>query len=108
MTNPLATLPKKKKRFSDDLIYQTILETCQAAGPEGAVRPEDVARQLYPGQWQTLLKRIRLYAHQLAQRGDILILRKGELTDPADEVKGLIKLRISPTYTPPRDVMPKK
>lgn len=101
MTQPPTTPPQKKKRFSDELIFQTILENCLAAGPAGAVRPEDIARQLYPEQWQTLLKRVRLFAQQLARRGDILILRKGEVTDPAKDLKGLIKLRISPTYTPP-------
>lgn len=101
MTHSPTIPPKKKRRFSDDLIFQTILDNCLAAGPTGAVRPEDIARQLYPEQWQTLLKRVRLFAQQLARRGDILILRKGEIIDPAEEIKGLIRFRISPTYTPP-------
>lgn len=86
---------ERKRKFSDELVYQTIVEMCAAAGPDGSVRPEEVARALYPEKWQTLLKRVRLFAGKLAERGDIVILRKGQVLDPAeDDVKGIIRLRI--------------
>ncbi len=91
--------PKKKKTISDDLIYETILARCYTAGPDGAVKPEAIAQELYPEEWQSLLKRIRLFAKKLAQRGDIVILRKGQPADPED-FRGLYKLRISPDYEP--------
>ena len=94
--------PKKKRRISDELIHEIIIQHCLAAGPEGKVKPEDIAREIYPEEWQSLLKRIRLFAKQQALAGQIYILRKGQPADPED-FKGLITLRIAPTYTPPEE-----
>jgi hypothetical protein len=93
---------KKKRRISDELIHETIVAHCLAAGPEGKVKPEDIAREIYPEEWQSLLKRVRLFAKQQALAGQILILRKGQPANPED-FKGLITLRIAPTYTPPEE-----
>lgn len=87
-------IPKKPRRVSDDEVRETILSFCRAAGPDGNVRPEDVARHILPDHWQTLLKRIRLTSKQLAVAGQIVILRKGQPADP-DDVKGLIRLQIT-------------
>lgn len=67
------------------------------AGLEGNVRPEDVARELYPEEWQTLLKRVRLMAKQQAIAGNLVILRKGKVADPND-FKGLIRLQVTAQY----------
>jgi hypothetical protein len=91
--------PKKKKSIDDALIYETILATCYAAGPDGNVKPEAIAQELYPEEWQSLLKRIRIFAKKLAQRGDIIIIRKGKPADPED-FRGIYKLRISADYEP--------
>lgn len=88
---------KKKRRISDEAVRETILQMCAAAGPDDSVRPEDVAMELYPEDWQSLLKRVRLLAKQLAQAGEIEILRKGEPVDP-EEFKGLIRLRITEAF----------
>ncbi len=88
---------KKKRKISDEAIIETILQMCAAAGPEGKVKPEDVAVELYPEDWQSLVKRIRLTARQLAEAGHIDILRKGEPADPHD-FKGVYRLRIKPTF----------
>ena len=87
----------KKWRISDETIYITILQMCAAAGLDGNVRPEDVAMEIYREEWQSILKRVRLFAKQLAQSGDIVILRKGKVADP-DDVKGMIRLQISETF----------
>ncbi len=89
--------PKKKRRIADTLVKETILAQCAAAGPDGYTTPDAVARELYPEKWQTLLPRIRLFAHQMAQAGQIVILRKGQIADPTEEVKGLIRLALPPT-----------
>ena len=87
----------RKRRFSDEVVRETILQMCAAAGREGSIRPEDVAMELYPEDWQSLLKRVRLFAKQLAQTGEIEILRKGEPVDPED-FKGIIRLRITESF----------
>jgi hypothetical protein len=91
----MATDPERKpRRVSDDEVYETILALCRAEGLAGRVRPEDVAMAILPNHWQTLTGRIRLASRQLAQGGQIEILRKGEPADP-DEFKGVYRLRIT-------------
>jgi hypothetical protein len=83
---------KKKKRISDELVRETILGMCENAGILSSVRPEAIAKELYPEEWQTMLKRVRLMAKQLAIAGKINILRKGKVADP-EEAKGIISLQ---------------
>ncbi len=85
---------KKPRRVSDGEVRETILALARAAGPEGRVRPEDVAIAILPNHWQTLTGRIRLAARQLAHEGLIVILRKGQAADP-DDFKGVYRLRIT-------------
>jgi hypothetical protein len=67
---------------------------CREQGVAGSVKPEAVAQAIYPEKWQTMLKRVRLMAKQMAEAGDLLILRKGQAVDP-EEAKGLIRLQIT-------------
>lgn len=90
-------MAKKKKKISDELVVETIIQMCTAQGRDGKVRPEDVAMELYPEEWQSILKRIRLTARQLTEAGHLEILRKGEPVDPND-FKGVYRLRISESF----------
>jgi hypothetical protein len=91
------TKSSRKRKISDEAIVETILQMCAAAGTEDQVRPEDVAIELYPENWQSLTKRIRLTARQLTEAGHIEILRKGQPADPND-FKGVYRLRIHETF----------
>ncbi len=86
----------KKRKISDEAVVETILQLC-AADEESVVRPEDVAMELYPEDWQSLTKRIRLTARQLAEAGHIIIVRKGQPVDPND-FKGVYRLQINPSF----------
>lgn len=88
---------KKKRRISDELVKETLFQFCVDAGLESSVKPELIARAIYPEEWQSLLKRVRLMAKQQAIAGNLVILRKGQPADPND-FKGLIKLRVTPAY----------
>ena len=88
---------KRKHRISDEAVVETIIQLCAAAGRDDSIRPEDVALELRPDDWQPLLKRVRLLAKQLAQVDHIVILRKGKPVDP-DDFKGLIRLRIGDSF----------
>lgn len=83
----------KRRRISDAAVHEAIMEHVAEAGPGGSVRPEDIARALWPEAWQTLLKRIRLMIVQLARVGKVEILRKGEVADP-DDFRGVYKVRV--------------
>lgn len=92
-------MPKPRKvRMSDDEIYAMILAMCAAAGEDETVRPEDVAMTLHAVEWQALLKRVRLFAKQLAADGLIVILRKGKPVVDLGDAKGIIKLQIAPAF----------
>ena len=87
---------RKTLRVSDEAVREMILAMCHAAYPDIRVRPEDIAMELNPMDWQTLLKRIRLIAKQLMEMGEIDILRKGKpISDPVD-AKGVIRYRLRP------------
>lgn len=88
---------KRKKKISDARVAEVLFGQLVTAGLEGNVRPEDVARELYPEEWQTLLKRVRLMAKQQAIAGNLVILRKGKVADPHD-FKGLIRLQVTEQY----------
>ena len=90
--------PKKKKTISDGLIYETILVRCYTAGPDGAVRKPS-HRSSIPKSGKVCSSVSASSPKKLAQRGDIVILRKGQPADPED-FRGLYKLRISPDYEP--------
>ena len=81
---------KKRRKFPDELIYDTIMEHVQA-GAEKGVRPEDIAMSLYKEEWQSLLKRIRIFARKLAHEGYVHILRKGKPADP-DDFRGVYRI----------------
>jgi hypothetical protein len=85
---------KKPRRVSDQEVEETLVDLCRQAGPEGKVRPEDVARAILPDHWRTLLHRIRVISVHLAHDGRIEILRKGKPADP-DDFKGVYRLRIT-------------
>lgn len=82
-----------------------ILDMTAAAGPDGAVDPNDVARQAAaqkakptdpPDAWRRYSKQVRAEALGLARQGRIAILRKGQPVDATQPVRGLIRLRSLP------------
>lgn len=81
----------KKIRFRDELIFDTIVAMALNESENG-VKPESVAIFLHPDDWQSLLKRVRLFARQLAHQGVVEIVRKGEVADP-DDFRGLYRIR---------------
>lgn len=82
--------PKKKRRIRDELIFDTIMQMVNT-NPEKAVRPQDIAMRLVEDDWQDFLKRIRLFARQLAYEGYVNIIRKGKVADP-DDFRGVYKI----------------
>jgi hypothetical protein len=80
-------------------IEAEILRITQARGLSGSVCPTEIARAIDPGpgeHWRTRLSAVRRAAIRLAQAGRIDILRKGRGVDPAQEIRGVIRLRIRP------------
>ena len=83
----------KKNRVSDEAIYDRILAMCGEAGSEKSIKPEQIAQSLLEFDWQSLIKRVRRAAVQVANAGYIHIMRKGKPADP-DDFKGLYKVRL--------------
>lgn len=80
-----------------DTIACGILTLTDAAAPGRSVTPEEVARHLAPGGWRPLLGPVKEAARQLARAGRIEILRKGRPLAPAQEARGVIRLRARQT-----------
>lgn len=80
-----------------------ILRLTTARGPSGSIDPSEVAHALVPGddaQWRSKLSAVRRAAIALARAGQIDILRKGRTVDPAEEIRGVIRLRVRPGAEP--------
>ena len=97
MEEYMAESVRRRRRVSDESVVEVIIQLCAAAYPDNQVRPEDIAMMLYPEDWQSILKRIRLTARQLAEMGHIDILRKGKRVDP-DDFKGVYRLSINEAF----------
>lgn len=86
-----------------DPVAAKILELVTAAGLGEAIRPVDVAHAIAeerrkpsdpPNLWHRYLQAVNEQARALARRGEIEILRKGRVADPAKPIKGVIKLTL--------------
>ena len=91
-------MPKPKKfRISDEAVFETIIQLCAASWPDETVRPEEIAMTLHEVEWQALTKRIRLAVKQLAEAGQVQIMRKGKPADP-DDFKGVYRVRLADSF----------
>lgn len=80
-----------------DAIAAEILRQAGAAGATKSICPSEVARALAPdeAEWRRLLGPVRAAARRLAREGRIEVLRKGKPVNPAEEVRGVVRLRIA-------------
>jgi hypothetical protein len=79
----------------DSLLETTILSLAEGVGAEKSICPSEVARAVAPEDWRPLMTATRRAALRLQAAGRIEILRKGKPV-PAEEVRGVIRLRIKP------------
>ncbi len=82
-------------------IETEILRQTEAQGAGKSICPSEVARALAPGEaaWRPLLGAVRATAYDLAREGRIEVLRKGKPVDPAEGIRGVIRLRIRTPVT---------
>lgn len=81
-----------------DAIAAEILRQAAERGADKSLCPSEVARALDPAEerWRRLMGPVRAAAIRLARQGRIEVLRKGKPVDPAEEVRGVIRLRLGP------------
>jgi hypothetical protein len=81
--------------MTTDPAEAAILRLLRAA-PLKSISPADAARALAGNDpWRASLSPIKLAAHRLAKRGEILFLRKGQPV-PEAEARGVVRLRLAP------------
>ncbi|MDN3566573.1 DUF3253 domain-containing protein [Paeniroseomonas aquatica] len=86
-------------------IAAEILRLTAERGPDKSICPSEVARALAGGDdgpWRPLMTPVRQAALVLQQAGAIEILRKGKAV-PAEQVRGVIRLRQAPPEAASRD-----
>ncbi len=95
--------PGAKAPAKRDPVAAKILDLVTAAGMADSIRPVDVAHAIAadrrkptdrPDAWRRYLQAVNEQARALARKGEILILRKGRIADPAKPIKGVIKLAL--------------
>lgn len=73
-------------------LREEILALTEARGPGKSICPSDAARAIRPDDWNRFMNETRRVAIQMAEAGEIEILRKGKPVAP-DAVRGVIRLR---------------
>lgn len=81
-----------------EVIAAAILRQTAARGTAASLCPSEVARELAPETWRSLLSAVRREAAKLAAAGEIDILRKGKPIAP-EAMHGVIRLRAKPSTT---------
>jgi len=82
----------RPKGPSPTALREEILAQVVARGPDKSICPSEVARA-FGENWQSLMTRVRHEALRLQAEGRLDILRKGKPV-PAEEVRGVIRLRL--------------
>ena len=73
-------------------LREEILALTEARGAGKSICPSDAARAIRPDDWNRFMTETRRVAIQMAEAGEIEILRKGKPVAP-DAVRGVIRLR---------------
>ena len=90
---------------ADDPVALAILALLAQPNAKSSIRPEDAARAYAaqrakpsdpPDAWRRYLLAVRQQALNLARQGRLVILRKGKAADPAQPIKGVIRLALPP------------
>lgn len=74
-----------------DVIKAAILELVAQRGPEKSICPSEAARAVDAADWRRLMPAVRAAAVELAEAGEIAVLRKGKVQNPRD-FKGVYRL----------------
>ncbi len=84
------------KMTSPETIQANIMQVLQATDAGKSICPTQIAKNLVPKdpKWARQTKNVRREAMKMAKEGQIEILRKGKPTDPNQDIKGVIRLRL--------------
>jgi hypothetical protein len=75
-------------------VRETLLKMAIERGPSKSLCPSEVARHLFPDDWESHMEEVRRVARQLHHKGDLEITQKGEVIKDLN-VKGPIRIRIA-------------
>ena len=75
-------------------IELALLTLIRQRGPHSSACPSEVARSLLPGDWRTLMPRVRAVAAGLAQAGTLQISQRGIVVSPEGPWKGPIRVQL--------------
>ena len=75
-------------------IELALLTLIRQRGPHSSACPSEVARSLLPGDWRTLMPRVRAVAAGLAQAGILQISQRGIVVSPEGPWKGPIRVQL--------------
>jgi len=76
----------QSKTYSPEVLRNAILDLLKSLQPGKSISPTEAARSLTGSderQWSRLMKPLRSVAVEMAQNGEIVILRKGKPADPS-------------------------
>lgn len=74
-----------------EAIEAAIFDTLRSRAPGKTICPSEAARRLSPDNWRPLMSRVRAVAADLAEAGQLVVLRKGRPVERA-AIRGVIRL----------------
>ena len=80
--------------MNTEIIAIEILRQCAARAPDSTICPSEVARRLWPADWQAHMAHVRATGLQLALQGQIQITQRGEVLPPTTIIRGAIRYRL--------------
>lgn len=83
---------RAKPGEADAALERGILALLAERGAGKTICPSEVARALYPEDWQAWMERTRAAGRRLVARGEIVITQGGRVVDPS-RAKGAIRFR---------------
>ena len=82
-------------KLNDQIIRDCILRIAQKRGVDKSLCPSEVARDLHPEDWRSLMPEVRRVTALLLQEGLVAVTQFGNPVDPLD-AKGHIRISLAP------------
>ena len=85
-------------KLNDQIIRDCILRIAQKRGVDKSLCPSEVARDLHPEDWRSLMPEVRRVTALLVQEGVVAVTQFGNPVEPLN-AKGHIRISLAPSQS---------
>ena len=88
----------EKTNITDQIIRDCILRIAKKRGVNKSLCPSEVARDLHPENWRSLMPEVRRVTALLVQEGEVAVTQFGKPVEPLN-AKGHIRISLAPSQS---------